>query len=417
MKSAILAVGTELLFGKVVNTNAAYLSQELNNMGIDVIYHYTMGDNPERLRRVLEFAMQDCDLVLCTGGLGPTEDDLTKETICEFFDDKLVLNQEAMDSMVKFFGSLGRQFTENNYKQAYMPENGTVFQNGAGTAPGFAVEKDGKYIICMPGVPREMKYMFEHEVKPFLMKLSDAYIYSKNLKVFGLGESTVETRLLHLIDGQTDPTIATYAKEGEVEVRITSKRTTLEEAQAAVDKMVDEVLDAIGLYIYSTEGKEIYEEVAQKLFDRNITISCCESPTAGIFSASLAKVPGISKVFDRGLVTYSPRSKMDEVGLEAGTEALIMPYGEAAARMMAQNLQMKTKSRLCIAISGVAGPDMIGDLKPGTYFISIIFDGKQTTKKFFHHGRTRQMNREFMALTMFDMINRVLDDKELIDMW
>ncbi|MBR5228884.1 MAG: competence/damage-inducible protein A [Firmicutes bacterium] len=416
MKSAILAVGTELLFGKVVNTNAAYLSQELNNMGIDVIYHYTMGDNPDRLRRVLEFAMEDCDLVVCTGGLGPTEDDLTKETISRFFGKELVLNQPALDSMMKFFETLNIEFTENNLKQAYMPENSTVFQNGAGTAPGFAAEKNGKYIICMPGVPREMKHMFEHEVKPFLMKLSDAHIYSRSLKVFGLGESMVETRLLHLIDGQTDPTIATYAKEGEVEVRVTSKRATLDEARRAADEMANSVLEVIGSYVYSTEGGEIYEEVARKLMERKITVSCCESPTAGLFAASLAKVPGVSEIFDRGIVAYSAQSKVDELefGLDsdAGT-----PYGEAAAEYMAQSLFKKTGSRMCIASTGVAGPDDVDGIKPGTYHISILFDGKQITKRFFHNGRTRQMNREFMTLTMFDMVNRVLEGKDLIDMW
>ena len=417
MKSAIIAVGTELLFGKVVNTNAAYLSQELNDMGIDVIYHYTMGDNPGRLRRVLDFAMQDCDLVLCTGGLGPTEDDLTKETISEFFGEKLVLNQEAMDSMMRFFETLNLKFTENNLKQAYMPEHSTVFQNGAGTAPGFAAEKDGKYIICMPGVPREMKHMFQHEVKPYLMKLSDANIYSRSLKVFGLGESMVETRLLHLIDGQTDPTIATYAKEGEVEVRITSKRKTLEEASQAADAMVDEVLEAIGTFVYSTEGKEIYEELAERLFSKNITISCCESPTAGLFASALAKVPGISKVFDRGLVVYSTESKINEQLLDKESPDIIAPYGEAAASEMALNLQKKTGSRLCVAATGVAGPESVGETKPGSYCISVIYDGVQTTKSFYHNGRTRQMNRDFMTLTMFDMLIRVIDGTETINVW
>ena len=237
MKSAVISVGTELLFGQIVNTNAAYLSQELNDMGVDVLYHYTMGDNPQRFRRVMEFAMQDCDLFLITGGLGPTEDDLTKETLCDMLGEKLVVHQPTVEYINAFFERVQMKMTENNMKQTLVPEHAVVFRNLNGTAPGFAVEKDGRTFICMPGVPREMKRMFQDSVKPYLMKMADAYIISRSLRVFGVGESLVETMLLQFIDGQTDPTIATYAKEGEVEIRITSKRRRKQEAVEAVDDM------------------------------------------------------------------------------------------------------------------------------------------------------------------------------------
>ncbi len=416
MKSAVISVGTELLFGKVVNTNAAYISQELNNMGIDVLYHYTMGDNPDRLKRMLEFAMADCDLLLCTGGLGPTEDDLTKETVCEFMGEELVLNEDALTSMKQFFEHSDIEFTENNIKQAYLPENGEAFQNSAGTAPGFAITKNGKTIICMPGVPREMKAMFTEWVRPYLMKLTDAHIFSRSVKVFGIGESLVETMLLPFIDGQTDPTIATYAKEGEVEVRITSKRKTEEEAKESADKMMTGVLEVLGDNVYSTSGKEIGETVAEKLLERNISISCCESATAGLFAAELVKTPGISKVFDRGIVAYSPESQTEELFVDADIINKFTPYSAEAAEAMVKGLYKKTKSRLCVSMTGLAGPEGYKNMSAGIYYISVLFDGKLTTRSFIHKGRTRQLNREFMMMTMFDMINSIIDGTPLSKM-
>ena len=251
MKSAILSVGTELLFGQVVNTNAAFLSQQLNHLGIDVMYHYTVGDNPQRLRDMIEMAFEDCDLVITTGGLGPTQDDMTKEIACETLGDELVLHQESMDQLEEMFRKGNRVMTENNRKQAWMPSRATVFDNDAGTAPGFALERDGKIIACLPGPPREMKRMFERRLKPYLESLSDDAIYYRQIRTFGIGESQLETKLLPLINVQTDPTIATYAKEGESAVRIASKRKTKEEAKAAVDAMLEEVKEYIGEYIYS----------------------------------------------------------------------------------------------------------------------------------------------------------------------
>lgn len=407
MKSAIISVGTELLFGKVVNTNAAYLSQELNEMGIDVLYHYTMGDNPARLKRMLEFAMEDCDLLLITGGLGPTEDDLTKETVCEFMGQELVLDEEALRSITEYFSRTKFVFTENNRKQAFMPAGGTTFLNTAGTAPGFAVEKEGKCIICMPGVPREMKVMFQKSAKPYLMQKADACIYSKSVKVFAVGESMVETMLLPFIDGQTDPTIATYAKDGVVEVRVTSKRRTEEEAKAAAEEMAASVCEVLGDAVFSTDGLEIHEEVVNRLVDNNISVSCCEAPTAGMFASWLGKVPGVSAVFDGGYVLYGNGS--GSVKLDAPAE--LEPAGAEMAEFLVKTLSEQTGSRLSIAITGAAGPDPAGDTPVGTYHIAVIFDGDLILKSYSKTGRTRELNREFMTQTMFDLIRRIIDGK------
>lgn len=415
MRSAIISVGTELLFGKVVNTNAAYLSQELNEMGIDVMYHYTMGDNPGRLARMLEFAFEDCELLIITGGLGPTEDDLTKETVCEYMGVELEKSDEISDGLIKYFERTGYIYTENNMKQAYVPVGGTVFRNTAGTAPGFAVERDGKRVICMPGVPREMKKMFAESVKPYLMAESDACIFSKSVKVFGVGESLTETMLLPFIDGQTDPTIATYAKEGVVEVRITSKRRTEEEAAAAVEEMLGGVMEVLGDSVFTQDGLELQQEVAKRLIERKITVSCCESPTAGMFASWLADVPGISEVFSGGYVVYDEKAAETLIGVPADVLAEHTLYSSETADVMTGKLAERTGCRMCVAITGVAGPDAVGEFTPGMYNISVLFDGRLWSRKYNRRGRTRELNREFMTQSAFDMILRILDGKKMTE--
>lgn len=415
MRSAIISVGTELLFGKVVNTNAAYLSQELNEMGIDVMYHYTMGDNPKRLARTLGFALEDCDMLLITGGLGPTEDDLTKETVCEYMGEDLIKDERLVDELKAYFERTGYIYTENNMKQAYVPKNGTVFRNTEGTAPGFAVENDGKCIICMPGVPREMKAMFTKSVKPYLLKKADAHIFSRSVKVFGVGESLTETMLLPFIDGQTDPTIATYAKEGVVEVRITSKRRTQQEAEAAVDEMLSGVMGVLGDSVFTCDGLELEEELAKRLINENITAALCESPTAGMAASLLAKIPGVSAVFKGGYVVYDEDAAINIMNIPAEIIKEHTIYSSAAADAMAKMLYEKTGCRLCAAVTGVAGPDAVCGFTPGMYNISVLLDGKMYSRKYNRRGRTRELNREFMSQSLFDMILRILDGRKMTE--
>ena len=277
MKSAILSVGTELLFGQITNTNSVFLSQQLNYLGIDVMYHYTVGDNPKRLAEMIKQAFTDCDLIITTGGLGPTQDDLTKEIAAVVLHDELVLHEDLLKGLEDYFKRINREMTENNKKQAYLPSRALMFDNDAGTAPGFALEENGKIIICMPGPPREMTRMFERTVKPYLESKSESVIYYKMLRTFGIGESKLEADLEQWIDGQTDPTLATYAKEGEACLRITSKRKTLEEAKAAVEDMISKVNQKVGEFVYSYDDEEFYQVVGKKLIDQNISISCAES--------------------------------------------------------------------------------------------------------------------------------------------
>ncbi|MCI7147674.1 MAG: competence/damage-inducible protein A [Firmicutes bacterium] len=409
MKTAILTVGTEILFGQIVNTNAAFLSRELNNLGYDVMYHYSVGDNPGRLAELIEFAFRDCDMIITTGGLGPTQDDLTKEVIAQAMGDRLVVSPEALSALKDRYERSGRPMTENNLKQANMPESAQILPNDQGTAPGFWLEKKGKIIVSMPGPPREMTNMFEKEVKPRLISRQDSVIYYKILRTFGLGESKMETVLLPLIDGQTDPTIATYAKEGECSLRIASKRPTKEEAEAAVEDMTARVMDIIGEYVYSTDNEELADVVANMLLDKNITISCAESCTGGLFAGTLINTDGISKVFDRGIVTYSNEAKIKELGVKAETLDTFGAVSPETAAEMAEGIRAKTGTDMAVSVTGIAGPGGGSADKPvGLVYIGIAYDGKTDVVKAQMRNVTRNWNRNYAVLNMlYEIYKRI----------
>lgn len=409
MRSAILSVGTELLFGQITNTNSVFLSQQLNYLGIDVMYHYTVGDNPKRLAEMIRQAFTDCDLIITTGGLGPTQDDLTKEIAAEVLHDELILHEDLLKGLEDYFKRINREMTENNKKQAYLPSRAVMFDNDAGTAPGFALEENGKTIICMPGPPREMTRMFERTVKPYLEAKSDSIIFYKQLRTFGIGESKLEADLQQWIDGQTDPTLATYAKEGEACLRITSKRSTLEEAKSAVEEMIQKVNQKIGQYVYSYDDEEFYLVVAKKLMKNNITFSCAESCTGGLFAQTMTEAPGISAVFDRGYVTYSNKAKMEELGVKAETLEKFGAVSEETAIEMAEGVKKATGSRLCISITGIAGPDGGSEEKPvGLVYICAIFDGRRVSKEFRIRNISRKWNRNYALLCMLDVVNHLI---------
>ena len=407
MKTAILSVGTELLFGQITNTNTVYLSQQLNLLGFDVMYHYTVGDNPERVAEMIRLAFKDCDLVLTTGGLGPTQDDLTKEVACRVLGDELVMMDDVLEDLTAYFRKNGRQMTDNNKKQAIMPSRAKVFRNDAGTAPGFALQKDGKYIVCMPGPPREMTRMFQKNVVPFLRKMSDDVIYYRMIRCFGIGESQLETALLDLIDNQTDPTLATYAKEGECSLRIESKRGTQEEAKAAVDEMLAKVREIIGDYIYSCDDEDLVQVVCRKLMEKKLTVASAESCTGGMFAAALTDVPGISGSFQRGLVTYSNEAKMDELGVRAETLEKYGAVSEETALEMVEGLKAVSGCDVCISVTGVAGPGGGSPEKPvGLVYIGLICGERKLCKRVQMRNVSRKWNRHYAVLSMLDLINK-----------
>ena len=410
MKSAIISVGTEILFGQITNTNSVYLSDQLNLLGVDVLFHHSVGDNPARLKEVLEVALKESTLIITTGGLGPTQDDLTKEVVAEVMHDSLVLHQESLERIESAFNRMGRNMTENNKKQAMMPSRATIFENLEGTAPGFALEENGKTIICLPGPPREMKSMFEKQAFPFIRMKSQGIIYHRMIRTFEIGESQAETSLLSIINGQKDPTIATYAKEGETAIRIASKRDTMEEAKIAVEEVILKMNELIGQYIYSTDDEELVEVVGKKLIKDNITISCAESCTGGMFAAKITEIPGISAVFDRGLVTYSNQAKIEELGVNKDTLDKYGAVSKETAIEMAEGLKRVTGSRLCISVTGVAGPDGGTEEKPvGLVHLAVIFDGKLTHKEVRMRNVNRVWNRNYTVLAMLSLVNKIIN--------
>ena len=411
MKCAIVAVGTELLFGHTVNTDAVYLSQQLNLMGIDVLYHYTVGDNPKRLADILKMAMKDCDLVITTGGTGPTQDDLTKEVICQVMDDVLVEDPHSLDRIIKHFERRQRPMSENNLKQAMMPSKAVVFDNNNGTAPGFALECEGKIVICLPGPPNELNPMFEESAKSWLMERSSEALYYRTIRTFGIGESMLETKLLPLIDGQTDPTLATYAKMGEATVRIASKRPTLEEARSAVEDMIAKVYDYVGEYIYSTEDESLPQVVGQKLISKNLTMSTAESCTGGMIAAAMTDISGISAVFERGIVTYSNGAKMDELGVLEETLAQYGAVSPQTAEEMVRGLKAKTGSRVCVSVTGIAGPGGGTPEKPvGLIYVGVMLDDRMEVFELRTNNTKRQWNRNYTMLFALYQVNRFIDE-------
>ena len=358
LKAGILAIGTELLMGQTVNTNATFLSQRLNEIGIGVYYHLTVGDNPLRIENMLKLLIDECDVIFTTGGLGPTQDDITKEIIAKTLGVEMVFDQHSMERIEKRFRQFNRVMTENNKRQAYFPENALILDNEMGTAPAciMKLEASNKHIVILPGPPKEMKWLYDEYIQAYLMALNPNKMFSKYLSVYDLGESSTEDALLDLIDEQTDPTIATYAGEGKVLVRVTSFGDNEEECQRSVASMVDVIKTRIGYYIISEEGKDISEVVASILLEKNLSISFVESCTGGKLVESIVKFSGVSKVVDRGIVTYSNKAKMDEVNV---AEETLLTHGAVSHETcfeMVKGLCEKTGSTIGVSITGVAGP-------------------------------------------------------------
>ena len=412
--ASIVAVGTELLFGQVVNTNAAYISEQLQLLGVSVLFHFTVGDNPGRLKETLTHASDETDIVITTGGLGPTQDDLTKELIAGLCGKPLIKDEEALRRIEEIMRSIGlKNYTENNKKQAYLPQGSVVFYNEVGTAPGFAIENGGKTFIAVPGPPREMKAMMQNSVIPFLAKKSEAVIYSKMLRFYGIGESALETALLPVIDGQTDPTVAPYAKEGECAIRISSMRGTEREAIAAVKEIVSMARNLAGEYLYSEDDKDYPQVIVELLAEKQLKLASAESCTGGLFAGAITSIPGSSEIFDRGFVTYSNESKIDILGVSEETLKMYGSVSEQCAMEMAKGALERSDADIAISVTGIAGPGGATAGKPvGTVCFSLINkSGKRITSEKFFRDRGRRVNRHVAVLEMCDMIRKTVAEQ------
>lgn len=373
MKAEIIAVGSELLLGQIMNTNAKFISSRLAEVGIDVYYHTVVGDNPTRLDEVITIAKKRADVLIFTGGLGPTKDDLTKETIARQIGATLVSDEKALHYISQYFKRTGRAMSENNKKQALVFEGATVLENRTGMAPGMAVEREGIYYILLPGPPHEMEPMFTNEASPYLLGVigKQEVITSRVLKFYGIGEAELEFRIQDLLEKQTNPTIAPLATASAVTLRITAKANSEEETNRLIDSVEQEIRSIVGEFIYGTDGDTLSSKAAELLKKNNLTIAAAESVTAGLFMAELAEEPGISESLAGGVVVYNNEMKEAQLGVNP---KLLAEYGAVSAECaatLAVNVKNKFASSIGIGITGAAGPDPHDGEPVGTVWIGV----------------------------------------------
>lgn len=371
----ILCIGTEILMGDIVNTNAAYIAKELAGLGINVYHQSVVGDNPQRLREALELAFSRADIVITTGGLGPTYDDLSKETIAAFFGRELVMDQESLHRIECHFLRQNRPMTENNKKQAMMPQGCIIFPNNNGTAPGCAIEgtgeQQGKTAIMLPGPPREMKPMFEESVKPFLLKDSDTRLVSHTMHFFGIGESMLESLLRDLMEHSLNPTVAPYAKTGEVQLRVTARVQNGEDAEALLQPVMEKIKEQVGCYLYGIDVGDLQTAAVHALKVNGLHVAVAESCTGGYVAKRLTDVSGASEVFECGVVTYSNRMKHQLLGVSQQTLDTFGAVSEETAREMAAGVRRLSGAEIGISVTGNAGPEPSEGKEVGLVYIGV----------------------------------------------
>ena len=408
----LIAVGTELLLGNIANTDAQMLSQGLSALGINVYYHTVVGDNPQRLRAAVELAKSRADILITTGGLGPTCDDLTKNVLAECFGKKLVFHAPSARRIEAYFERLhaGRPMTENNYQQAMLPEGCTVLDNDWGTAPGVAFEADGVRVIMLPGPPRECRAMFTHRVLPYLKSLADGVIVSRTLKLFGIGESSMEAQLREEMEAMTNPTLAPYAKEGECELRVTAKAATAEEAQALLQPTVDQIKALFGSKVYGVDVPSLEAVVEDLLRQKGMTLGTAESCTGGLMAKRLTDVPGASQVFKGGVVSYTNEVKHGVLGVPQDMLDRFGAVSAPVAAAMAEGARRALGCDVALSSTGVAGPDRDDrGNEVGTMFVAIA-TAEGTHVKELHLGArpVRARLRTQTASHAFDLARRYL---------
>ena len=393
----ILCIGTELLMGDIINTNAAYLAKELAGLGINLYHQSVVGDNPERLRQSLQLALKRADIVITTGGLGPTYDDLSKETIAACFGRTLVMDEDSLARIQAHFLRLGREMTDNNKKQAMMPQGCVIFQNENGTAPGCAIEGsgelEGKTAIMLPGPPREMKPMFEQQVKPYLLKDSDTRLVSHTMHVFGIGESMLEDRLRSLMEKSLNPTVAPYAKTGEVQLRVTARVKDGEDPNALLEPVMEQIRQTVGEFLYGVDVGDLQTAVVQLLTEKERKVAVAESCTGGYLAKRITDVSGSSKVFECGVCSYSNRIKHQLLGVSEQTLAEYGAISEQTAAQMASGVRKLSGADIGISVTGNAGPTADEGKEVGLVYIGV--DSPKLTKVFtLHVNRKDQDARE-----------------------
>ena len=404
----IISVGTELLLGHVTNTDARDISEMLSKIGINVKYHTVVGDNPERLRQCVETAKSRADIIITTGGLGPTCDDLTKQILAEAFGLRLVENKAEREGLYDYI-RYGKKFTDNNFNQAMLPEGCTVFHNNCGTAPGCGFEKDGKIVVMIPGPPKECNAMFRESALPYLRRLSEELIVSHSVRIFGLGESSVDDIFAEEMNHMTNPTMAPYAKECDCLLQITAKAKSEDEAEKMIAPVMEHVMQRLGDVVYGVDVECIEESVIKLLRGKGMTFSAAESCTGGDVARRFTDMPGASAFFKGGVVTYTNEAKAKLLGIDP---ALIEEKGAVSyevAKAMAENVRTMLGTDIGVGVTGLAGPDGDGVHEVGTVFVSLAVEGETFVKEL-HMGtmRTRSFIRRMAGNHVYDMMRRWL---------
>ncbi len=404
----IISVGTELLLGDILNTDAQFLARELAGLGFGVMHQSVVGDNHDRLLDSIAQAAERSDIIILSGGLGPTPDDLTKEVACEFFAKELVLHKESLERMTKYFTNKGLDMPESNKKQAMLPTDCVVFQNNNGTAPGLAMEKDGTHILLLPGPPRELKPMFFESAVPYLRQFSDKIIISHNIRTFGIGESAMSQTVEDLLENE-NPTVAPYAKDGEALLRVTAMAESEEEAERLCAPVIEEIKSRLSDYIYGIDYTSIEQAVVELLKEKGLKLATAESCTGGLIGKRITNIPGASGVFDCGIISYSNEIKNKVLGVN---EEDLKTYGavsEQVAMQMAQGVLKISGADIAVSVTGIAGPSSDGTDKPvGLCYIGLADKENVWVKKLMTGRNDRDYNRFVSASNALNAVRMYL---------
>lgn len=414
MTAEIICVGTELLLGNIVNTNAAFLSEKLAYLGINCYFQTVVGDNRDRLLSVINTALSRADILIFSGGLGPTEDDLTKETVAEALGKKLIRDKWAEQEIADYFALRGRIPTDNNWKQADVIEGCEILYNKNGTAPGIFVSEGEKTVILLPGPPLELKSMFTDSVMPKLQQKCGQVFYSETVKIVGPGESSVETQILDMLDTQDNPTIAPYAKTGEVHLRVTARAKDEKEAREKTAPVVEELYRRFGNAVYTTDADETLEMALTKLLmKKKYTMTTAESCTGGMIAARMVNVPGVSAVLKSGFITYANEAKEELLGVSHDTLEKYGAVSRETAEEMAEGAAKAAHTDAAVAVTGIAGPDGGTKEKPvGLVYIGVNVRGNVEVREYHFSGSRQKIRESVTAAALTFLREKLLASEE-----
>lgn len=427
MNCEILCIGTELLHGDIINSNAAYISKSLAKIGIDVHYHSVVGDNPKRMKDAFDLAFSRADVVICTGGLGPTKDDITKEILAEYFNLPMEFDEKSLAHLKMTYGRFRKEMPENNLRQTYFPKGSIILTNNNGTANACIVDTltnqnsfegndikscnenfdfNGKIGILLPGPPREMMPLMDEQVIPYLSKYSHEVVVGYKVAVMSVGESMAETMIMDLIDNQTNPTIAPYAGDGKMVFRVTAKAESKEKADELIKPVIDELLRRFGVNAFVLETEKIEDMTFKKLTESNLTIATAESCTGGLIASKLVSYSGISKVFKEGFITYSNEAKIRTLGVKKETIDEFSEVSEEVVKEMAEGACKITGADIGVATTGIAGPSGGTDDKPvGLVYTCVYYKGTYTVLKNIYTGN-RDGVRERASINAIELVRK-----------